>query len=66
MFNINEKNQVRLAVNKVGGVTKASNLLNLSNGAVHAWIRKRRVSNIDYARKLAELSGIKLEMLRPV
>lgn len=65
MINFN-KNHVKTAVDTIGGVTRTSNLLNVSNGAVHAWINKGRVSNIDYARKLAELAGMKLEQVRPV
>jgi hypothetical protein len=38
----------------------------VSNGAVHSWIKKRRVTNIDFARKLSELSGIPVEKIRPV
>jgi DNA-binding transcriptional regulator YdaS (Cro superfamily) len=59
-------NDVKLAVSKAGGATKTSNLLGVSNGVVHVWIRERRVPNIDLARKLAEISGMKLEQVRPV
>jgi hypothetical protein len=65
MLRFNE-NHVRTAINKIGGPTKTSNLLNISNGAVHAWIRAGRISNIDYARKVAELSGMPVEKVRPV
>jgi len=60
------ENAVRKSVDKIGGVTKTSNILGVSNGAVHAWIKNRRVTNIDYAKKLSELSKIPLEKLRPV
>ncbi len=60
------ENAVKKAVEKIGGVTRASNELRVSNGAVHSWIKNRRVTNIDYARKLSELSGIPLEKVRPV
>ena len=60
------ENAVRKSVDKIGGVTKTSNILGVSNGAVHAWIKNRRVTNIDYAKKLPELSKIPLEKLRPV
>lgn len=59
-------NNVKIAVNKLGGPTKASNLLGVSNGAVHAWMRNGTVSNIDHARNLSKLSGMKLEEVRPV
>ena len=58
--------QVKKAVERVGGPTKTSNLLNVSNGAVHSWIKANRVFNIDHARKLAEVAGMKVEDLRPV
>jgi len=60
------ENAVRKSVDKIGGVTKTSNILGVSNGAVHAWIKNRRVTNIDYARKISELSGVPLEKIRPV
>lgn len=43
-----------------------SNLLSVSNGAIHKWINAQRVPNLDKARKLAELSQVDLEKLRPV
>ena len=61
-----DKNLVRIACDKIGGVTRTYNEIGVSNGAVHFWIKNRRVSNINYARKLAELSGMKVEQLRPV
>lgn len=65
MYNFNE-NHVRTAVNKIGGPTKTSNHLGVSNGAVHVWIKAGRISNIDYARKVAELAGMPVEKVRPV
>ena len=60
------QNKVRMAVNKIGGPTRTSNLLGVSNGAVHAWIKAQRISNIDYARKVAELSEMKVDELRGI
>lgn len=60
------ENHVKRAIAKAGGPTYVSNQLSLSNGAIHAWIRKGRVANIEYARKLAELSGVSVDLLRPV
>ncbi|MEF8759170.1 MAG: hypothetical protein V5B36_05445 [Candidatus Accumulibacter sp. UW25] len=59
-------NHVRIAIDKAGGPTKVSNQLSISNGAVHAWVRKGRIADIDFARKVAELSGVKVDKLRPV
>lgn len=60
------ENHVRIAIAKAGGPTKVSNTLSLSNNTVHAWIRKARISNIDYARKVSEMSGVSVDQLRPV
>lgn len=60
------ENSVRIAVSRIGGVTKASNLLGVSNGAVHKWLKAERVPNIDKAKQIAELSKVAVEKLRPV
>lgn len=62
MFNFN--NFVRIAVDRVGGVTKTSNLLGVANNTINTWIKDRRVPNIDSAAKLAKLSGIDVQQLR--
>ena len=61
-----QQNHVHLAVAKAGGATKVSNACGVSNSAVYKWIDGRRVPDIDQAKKLAELSGVSLENLRPV
>lgn len=58
------ENHVKTAVAKVGGPTETSNQLHVSNSAVHKWIKAGRISKINQARKLAELSGISVEKLR--
>lgn len=60
-----EENKVRIAVNRVGGMTKTAIAMKCSGTAVGAWIRARRVSDIDKATKLAGLSGMSLQELRP-
>ena len=60
------RNQVKTAVDKVGGPTIASGILQVSNGSVHNWINSGRVPKICYAKRLAELSGLKVEELRGV
>lgn len=60
-----KKNAVKVAVDRVGGPTKASVLLGVSNWTIHSWIRLQRISNIDHAKKLANMSGFKTEELRP-
>ncbi|MDO9485023.1 MAG: hypothetical protein Q7K25_03070 [Actinomycetota bacterium] len=59
-----QENYVRAAVMKVGGPTETSNQLNVSNGCVHKWVKAGRISKINQARKLADLSGISVEKLR--
>lgn len=59
-------NFVRIAVAKAGGPTKVSNQLSISNGAVHAWVRKGRIADLDFARKVSEMSGVKVDLLRSV
>lgn len=61
-----QENHVQKAVDKIGGPTVASNQLGVSNGAIHKWINAQRIPNIDKAKKLAELSAVQVEMLRPV
>ncbi|WP_153145305.1 hypothetical protein [Dechloromonas sp. H13] len=58
------ENYVKVAVDRAGGVTKASNVLGVANQTISTWIKKRRVSNIVYASKLAELSGLEIQQLR--
>ena len=63
IMNLN-KNRVRIAVDRLGGPTKASNLMGVSNNTINTWIRKQRVGNIDFARKLADLSKMTVQDLR--
>lgn len=56
---------IKTAIDRLGGPTKVSNLLGVSNGTVHAWIKTGKISDRDYAQKIAELSGISLTRLRP-
>lgn len=64
MFYQDFQNHVKIAVARVGGVTKASNLIGVANNTVSTWVKKRRVTNIDYATKLAKLSGMDVQQLR--
>lgn len=60
------RNAVDKAVYAIGGATKAGHIFGISGTAVHAWIRNGKISDIDKARKLSELSGVPLTDLRPV
>ena len=59
-------NAVTQAIHAIGGPTKASNALGVSNTSIHSWINNGTVPNIDLAKKLATLSGMKVEDLRPM
>ena len=58
-------NKVKLAVEMAGGPTQVANEIKVSNTAVHAWIRNGKVSNINNAKRLAEMSGIAISEIRP-
>lgn len=61
-----QENHVQKAITKAGGPTMVSNQLSVSNGAIHKWINAQRIPNLDKAKKLAELSKVEVEKLRPV
>lgn len=61
---VNE-NYVRKAVDTIGGATITSNLLGVSNGCIYSWIKLNRVSNVFYAKKLAELAAMPVAQIRP-
>lgn len=60
------QNVVHQAVQVVGGPTCAGIALRINPQTVHQWVRKGYVPRYELAKKLAELSGFKLEELRPV
>jgi len=58
-------NKVRVAIKRAGGATKVSNILGVSGSAVFSWQRNHKIPNIDYATKLAEITGMNVRELRP-
>ena len=66
MIMLSPENQVRRAVRKVGGPTKAACLLSVSGSCIHRWIAEAYIPNIDHARKLAAESGIPSDQLRRI
>jgi hypothetical protein len=58
-------NHVKTAVDRAGGLTQTAIELRVSGVTVHEWIKKQRVPKLDKAKKLAKLSGMKVEDLRP-
>ncbi len=65
-MNNSKINAVKQAIHNIGGPTKASNALGVSNATIHSWLNKGNVPNIDLAIQLAMLSGVKVEDLRPM
>ena len=57
-------NQVKTAVDRVGGPTKTAHRLHVSNATIHTWIKNQRVPDIDKANVLAAASGVDLGKLR--
>jgi DNA-binding transcriptional regulator YdaS (Cro superfamily) len=66
MIESQRKEPVKMAVEMLGGATKASNVLGVSNGTVHLWVKLGRISDIDKARQVAEITGIAITQLRPI
>lgn len=58
-------NKVKDAVYKSGGPTYVAIQMKCSGTAVQAWIRNGRVSNIEKAKLLSEMSGVALLEIRP-
>ena len=58
------QNYVQTAVQRLGGPTKSAHAMSVSNTTIHDWIKKRRVSDINQAKKLAGLTGLTLQQLR--
>lgn len=63
MFN-RTQNTVRLAVDRLGGPTKAAHACNVSNATVHNWLNSQHVPNIDKAKLLAQLASVDVNDLR--
>lgn len=58
-------NNVKIAVDRLGGPTKAANAVGVSNATIHNWIKRARIENIDKARTVAKLCGMEPQDLRP-
>ena len=59
------ENPVRIATDRIGGATKLSSKLCVATGTIHAWIKNRRVPDIDKARLIAEWAKMDVQQLRP-
>ncbi|MCP2085926.1 UNVERIFIED_ORG: DNA-binding transcriptional regulator YdaS (Cro superfamily) [Paraburkholderia sediminicola] len=58
-------NNVKIAIARLGGPTKAAHLAEVSNATIHNWIKRARIVNIDKARLVAKLCGMDVQDLRP-
>ncbi|KXW58053.1 hypothetical protein FEMY_14040 [Ferrovum myxofaciens] len=58
-------NAVRAAVHRVGGATRASNMLGVSNASIYNWIKIGRIPNIELAQILANATRMNIDSLRP-
>jgi DNA-binding transcriptional regulator YdaS (Cro superfamily) len=56
-----EENAVARAVALVGGPTRAARLCDVSNAAVHYWIKSGKVHLLRHALRLSRASGIPIE-----
>lgn len=58
------QNYVKIAVDRLGGPTKSAHAMAVSNTTIHDWVKRNRISNIDKAKLMSQLSGIELQQLR--
>jgi len=54
-------NAVLRAVSRVGGPTKAARICDVSNTAIHKWIRRGSITILKHALLLSKASGIPIE-----
>lgn len=57
-------NQVKVAVDRLGGATKAANAMAVSGSTIHDWIRRARIVDIEKATRMAKLTGLQVQQLR--
>lgn len=58
------RNHVKIAVDRLGGPTKAATAMAVSGTTIHDWIRRARVVDIEKATLMAKLSGLNVQQLR--
>lgn len=57
-------NQVRRAVELLGGPTKAAHATGVSNTTIHSWVKQGVIKNIDKAKLVSKLTKIDVNELR--
>jgi DNA-binding transcriptional regulator YdaS (Cro superfamily) len=63
MFYLSQ-NYVKIAVDRLGGPTRAATAMAVSGTTIHTWIKRQRIVDIDKAKVMAKLTGIDLQQLR--
>ncbi|WP_305824698.1 hypothetical protein [Massilia brevitalea] len=58
------KNYVKIAVDRIGGPTKAATAMAVSGTTIHHWIKRARIADIEKATLMAALAGLELQQLR--
>lgn len=58
------KNYVKIAVDRLGGPTRAATAMAVSGTTIHDWIRRARIVDINKATLMAKLSGLEVQQLR--
>jgi hypothetical protein len=58
-----ETNWIRVAVDRLGGGTKAAVAVRVSGTAIHKWIGIGYVPRSDHAWRLAQASGVPIQKL---
>lgn len=61
---IADMNLVRVAVDRLGGPTKAAHIMAVSNTTIHSWMKRGKIVDIDKANLMSKVSGIDLQKLR--
>lgn|GEM_PF-2832989 len=58
------RNHIIIAVERLGGPTKAAHATGVSNATIHNWMNRRFIANIDKAKLMASLTGFDVQQLR--
>lgn len=58
------KNHVKIAVDRLGGPTKAAIAMAVSGTTIHHWIKQARIADIEKATLMAVLAGLEIQQLR--
>lgn len=62
----NTVNAVSEAVIRSGGLIAVASDLQIHPNTVSSWVKRQYIPKYSYAKKLAQLSGFSVDVLRPV